>query len=330
MCRTFFPLYGATVGYASAGGNPGGEGQKGTWKPSSETPLPPAESTLSLSLPFLLVSRCCLAPVPPTPGLLLGADYSEHSLPLKTSVNYKNPPLLKISGAEWIMEAVSQMEAKQDFSGRLDRGGQLVKGPLRFLPHSPPPSHRSFFKPVPLFLSLFAPLSSVSLSAKTQAWFVNSHCFKRGRGGEMGVGEGSDLCLSKKAQKLPSDTVLTNTFFSVAVGVLGMQRCLKREGCRRAAHDLARGGHLGYSQGQQGGGRWDRCSRLLFGLLSDSAAEPGRPCPQRPASTWLAVPPLFLDDLGESWSLPWGRFAKQSSKRRNTGSSFLPLSKDFK
>lgn len=88
----------------------GTEGEKGTWKPSSETPLPPAVSTLSLH--FLLVSRCCLAPVPPTPGLHLRVDYSEHSLPLKTSVNYKNPPLLKISGAEWIMEAESQMEAK--------------------------------------------------------------------------------------------------------------------------------------------------------------------------------------------------------------------------
>ena len=110
MCRTFFPLYGATGGCASAGGNLRGEGQKGTWKPSSETPLPPAVSTLSL--PFLLVCRCCLAPVPPTPGLLLRVDYSEHSLPLKTSVNYKNPLLLKISGAEWIMEAACQMEAK--------------------------------------------------------------------------------------------------------------------------------------------------------------------------------------------------------------------------
>lgn len=101
------------------------------------------------------------------------------------------------------------------------------------------------------------------------------------------MGEGSDLCLSKKAQKLTSDTVLTNTFVGVVAGVLGMQRCLKREGCRRAAHDLARGGHLGHSQGQQGGGHWDRneFETAVPASLRLSAAEPGRPCPQRLAST---------------------------------------------
>ena len=95
------------------------------------------------------------------------------------------------------------------------------------------------------------------------------------------MGEGSNLCLLKKAQKLPSDSVLTNTFLGVVEGVLGMQRCLKREGYHQAAHDLAGGGRLGHSQGQQSSGHWDRCE------YETAVPAPLRLC----CGTWQTMPP---------------------------------------
>ena len=102
-------------------GNLRGEGQKGTWKPSFESPFAPAASTLSL--PF---SPGSAGTVWPLPRLILGC-FSElitlsPLLPLKSSVNYKNPPLLYISGGGWIMETVFQMKAEQDFQPGLIRG----------------------------------------------------------------------------------------------------------------------------------------------------------------------------------------------------------------
>ena len=113
------------------------------------------------------------------------------------------------------------------------------------------------------------------------------------------MGDRSDLCLLKKAQKLPSDNVLTNTFLGVVAGVLGMQRCLKREGYRQAPHDLAGGGRLRHSQGQQGSGRWDRCE------YETAVPAPLRLC----CGAWETVPPAAGFHVTGSASLipgcPW-------------------------
>ena len=87
----------------------------------------------------------------------------------------------------------------------------------------------------------------------------------------MGVGEGSDLCLSKKAQKLPSDTVLTNTFFGVVAGSWG---CKDVSSVRAAVEQLTiwRGEATSdtHKDSRAVGAGTEASSRLLFGLLSDS------------------------------------------------------------
>lgn len=114
-------------------GNLRGEGQKGIWKPSFESPFPPAASTLSL--PF---SPGSAGTVWPLPRLILGCFSELITLsplfPLKSSVNYKNPAALHIWSRVDNGSSVSN-ESQTRFSTRLDPGRRLVEG---LLSSSPP------------------------------------------------------------------------------------------------------------------------------------------------------------------------------------------------